>query len=453
MNIIIVGCGKIGVSIAKQLREENHDIVVVDKNQDKIDEATSSFDIMGIVGNGTDYNILEEAGVDTANLLIAVTGSDELNLLCCVLAMQNDNCHTIARVREPLYSRQYDLLKKRLGISMLINPELASADEMAKILRYPTAIKVETFAKGKVELLNFKVTEDQVIDNMQIMDIHNILKCNIMVCAIERGNEIIIASGTTIIRRGDIVYFLASGKDTTRFFKKIGIKSKHVKNVLVAGGGKIAFYLSKKLVESGSINVHIMEKDRERCEFLSTYLPQAVIVNGDASDFDQLLGEGIQNADGFVALTNIDEENVFLALLAKKHSNAKVISKVNRLTIENMAEDLDAGSIISPTYTAANYIIKHVRAMNNTLNSNVETLYKIIDGNAEALEFNIRDDSEVVGVPIKSLKLKPQLLICMISRGNENFIPFGDSVIEEGDSVIVVTTQKGLDCIDDIIDR
>lgn len=452
MKIIIVGCGKIGNSIAQQLRAENHDIVVVDNNAQKIDEATSTFDIMGVVGNGTDYGVLVEAGIDEADLLIAVTGQDELNLLCCVLAMQNENCHTIARVRDPLYSRQQNIFKEKLGISMIINPEFASAIEMSRLLRFPTAIKVDSFAKGKIELLNFKVKEEYSIQNMQVMDIRNILKCNIMVCAIERGDEIIIASGTTYIRKGDIVYFLASAKDTQKFFKKIGIRSKQIKNVLIAGGGTISVYLTRKLTEAG-LNVHIMEKDKQRCEFLSEFLPNAVIVNGDAADFDQVLSEGLEDVDGFAALTNIDEENVFLALLAKKHSTAKIISKVNRLSIENMADDLEAGSVISPSKTAANYIIQHVRAMNDSLNSNVETLYRLIDGRVEAEEFIIKEKSKVVGVPIMNLKLKSSLLICYITRGDKYIIPFGDSTIEVGDSVIIVTTQKGLDEIDDIIDQ
>ncbi len=450
MNIIIVGCGKIGVSIAKQLREENHDIVVVDKSQDKIEEVTGSYDIMGVVGNGTEYSVLEEAGIEEADLMIAVTGQDELNLLCCVLAMQNESCNTIARVRDPLYSRQSELFKERLGISMIINPEHASALEMSRILKFPNAIKVDTFSKGRIELLNFKVQEEHVISNMQIMDIHSILKCNVMICAIERNDELIIARGTTYIRRGDIVYFFASSKESQKFFKKIGIKNKAIKNVLLAGGGTISFYLSKMLIDSG-LNVHIMEKDKDRCEFLSAYLPQAIVVNGDASDFDMLLGEGLEDADGFAALTNIDEENVFLALLAKKHSHAKIISKVNRMTIGNMADDLEAGSIISPSNTAANYIIQHVRAMNESLNSNVETLYRIIDGRVEAVEFVVKESSKIVGIPIRELKIKDSLLVCFIARQGESFIPFGDSTIEVGDSVIVITTQKGLDQIDDII--
>lgn len=453
MNIIVVGCGKIGIAIARELREEEHDIVVVDKNPAKIDEATSSYDIMGVVGNGVDYSILEEAGIDDCDLLIAVTGQDELNLLCCIFAKKNSRCHTLARVRNPLYSRQMDLFKKKLGISMIINPELESALEISRILRFPSAIKVDTFAKGKLELLNFKVSEGQKICNLTVREIHDFLKCNVMFCAVEHGDDLEICNGQTVFHKNDIVYMVASPRESGKFFRMIGLNTHQVKNCLIVGGSRIAYYLTDLLVNSG-INVRIMDMDQEKCEFLAENLPQAVIVNADASDYEQLMEEGLDNAESFVALTNIDEENMFLALVAKKNSKAKVISKVNRISIESMSDELDVGSIITPTNTAANYILQHVRAMNDTLdNSNIERLYKFIDGRAEAIEFLVKKESRITGIPLKDLPLKKNILIAFIARKDKSFIPFGDSTIESGDSVIVITTHKGFRSIEDIVKK
>ncbi len=451
MKIIIVGCGKIGITIAQQLSEEGHDIVVVDTNPLKIEEATTSYDVMGVAGNGADYDILIEAGIDTADLLIAVTGKDEINLLCCVFAKKNENCQSIARVRDPLYSRQRSFFKERLGISMIINPELASALEISRVLRLPSAIKIDTFSKGRLELLNFKVTSDQKLNGMVVSDIRSTLKCNVMVCAIERGEDLIIADGKSILIENDIVYIMASPIDSTSFFKKIGLATQQVKNTLIIGGGTIAFYLAKQLTAMG-IQVRIMEKDMERCELLSEEIPEAIVVNADAADSHQLMEEGFEDTEGIVAVTNFNEENIFLAMYAKKHSSAKVISKINRISLDAVVDDMDIGSIIYPKNTTANNIIQYVRAMSNSYAcSNVETLYKIIDGRAEALEFSVHDQSTITGIPIKNLKLKPSILICYISRGKKAIIPWGDTMIENGDNVIIVTTQKGINTIDDII--
>ncbi|MCR5201984.1 MAG: Trk system potassium transporter TrkA [Lachnospiraceae bacterium] len=451
MNTIIVGGGKIGSYVARLLREEDHDVTIVDTDSDKVAEVTGAYDIMGIVGNGADYSVLSEAGIDDTDLFIAVTGEDELNLLCCVLATQNKNCTTLARVRNPLYLRQMELFKERLGISMIINPEYESAHEISKILRFPSAIKVETFSKGNTELLSFKVTKDQRICGMSVGEVHAQIKVIVMICAVKRGDEVIIVNGSSVIEEGDIVYFMASPQDTQKFFKKIGHESRQVKNCLIVGGGAISLYLTKFLTEYG-IPVRIIEKDRDRCEYLCEHIPEAVIVNADASDFDQLMEEGLEHAESFVTLTNIDEENVFLSLYAKKNSKAKVISKVNRLSVEAMASEMETGSIITPTITAANYILKHARAMNNSLESNnIERLYKLINGRVEALEFSVNEISDVVGVKIRDLKLKDNLLICFILRGEESFIPFGSDSIEVNDSVIIFTTNRGLNKIDDIL--
>lgn len=449
MNIIIVGCGKVGISLAERLSAEGHDLVMVDISAKKVEEASNRFDIMGIVGNGASFAIQQEAGVEKADLFIAVTTADELNLLCCLMAKKS-GCATIARVRNPMYSKEIGFIREQLGISMIINPELTAAREIAKLLKFPSAIKIDTFAKGRVELLRFRLKPEIGFGGKSIMDIMARLKTDVLICAVERDNEIIIPNGSFVLQDSDTLSIVGSLEATAEFFEKVGVRSKKVKNSLIIGGGTIAHYLTKDLLKVG-YRVRIIERDAARCEYLTEMLPGADIINGDGSDEGLLLEEGLTYADSVVSLTGLDEENIFLSLFAKKHSSAKLIAKVNKIAFNDVVDSLDIDSVIYPKYLTADYIVQYVRARQNSIGSNVETLYQLFDGRAEALEFSIKEASEVTNVPLMDLNLKPNLLICAINRHGKILTPRGQNMIKVGDTVIVVTTNRGLDDIRDIL--
>lgn len=450
MHIIIVGCGKVGRTLAEQLQEEETDLTLIDTDADNIENLTEDIDAMGIVGNGASINTLMEAGVDSADILIAVTASDELNLLCCLIAQKTGHCQTIARVRNPIYSKEIDFIKERLGLSMIINPELTAAREISRLLRFPAAIKIDPFSKGRVELLKFKVLPEFGLDGMSVSQITDKYKCDILFCAIEGKTQLSIPGGNHLIHNGDFVSIIATPQNTAQFFKKIGLKTHQVHNTLIIGGGTISYYLAKALSDL-RINVKIIEQNKDRCEYLSEVLPDTTIINGDGTNRSLLMEEGLATVESFVTLTNMDEENIFLSLLAKNLTPAKLVAKVNRLPYKDVIDDLDIGSVIYPKYITSDSILRYVRAMQNTIGSNVETLYHILDNQAEALEFVIRDNSPVVGVPLAELNLKPNLLVCCLTRQGSVSIPRGQDSIQIGDNVIIVTTNKGLRDIRDIL--
>ncbi len=452
MKIIIVGCGKIGTTLAEQLSSEHHDLVVIDTNPQKIQQLSESIDVMGIVDNGASINVLSDAGIEDAHLLIAVTGSDELNLLCCVIAKKVSKCHTIARVRNPLYNKERNFIRKSLGITMIINPELASAIEISRLLRFPSAIELDTFAKGRVELLKFKLLPEFRLSGMSVMEIVEKLRCNVLICGVERGDEVFIPSGNFILQDNDLLSIMASPKNSATFFKKVGIHTHQVKNALIVGGGTLGYYLAALLIDL-KIKVRIVENNQERCQQLSELLPEATVICGDGTDKKLLLQEGLTQTESFITLTNMDEENIFLSLFAKKNSKAKLITKVNRIAFDDIIDGLDIGSVIYPKYITADYILQYVRAMENSLSSNVETLYHILDNQAEALEFSVKESSSVTDIPLSQLNLKENLLIACINRNGSIQIPRGQDTIQVGDTVIIVTSIKGLRDLKDILKK
>lgn len=450
MQVIIVGCGKVGRNLAEQLQAEDIDITLVDVIADKINDLCENIDAMGIVGNGASINTLMEAGVDTADILIAVTASDELNLLCCLIAQKANHCQTIARVRNPIYEKEIGFIKERLGVTMIINPEFAAAQEISRLLRFPSAIKIDTFARGRVELLKFKVLPEFELDGMSVSQITDKYRCDVLFCAIESKTTLSIPGGDHLVHNGDFISIIATPKNTALFFKKIGLKTHQVKNTLIIGGGTISYYLAKALSDL-KISVKIIDKNKERCEELSEMLPNATIICGDGTDRALLMEEGLSTVESFVTLTNMDEENIFLSLSAKNMTQAKLIAKVNRLPYKDVIDELDIGSVIYPKYITSDSILRYVRAMQNTIGSNVETLYHVLDNQAEALEFIIRDNSPVVGIPLSKLNLKNNLLVCCLTREGTVRIPRGQDSIQIGDNVIIVTTHKGLRDIRDIL--
>ncbi|WP_243024089.1 Trk system potassium transporter TrkA [Clostridium sp. AF37-5] len=450
LNIIIVGCGKVGMTLIEQLSKEGHDITIIDKNAAKVQEMSNLYDIMGLVGNGASYSVQMEAGIENADLIIAVTASDELNLLCCTVAKQVGDCAAIARVRTPDYSKEAGYLREKLGLTMIINPELEASLETARILYLPTALEVNSFAHGQAEIVKFKIPEGNLLDGMTIATLGKSITNEILICAIEREGEVYIPGGNFQMAKNDIVSFVAPRRHIRSFLKKIGFKTKQVKDAMIVGGGKASYYLAKQLIAMG-IDVKIIEQNKERCEELSILLPEAIIINGDGTDEEVLREEGIEYAQAFIPLTGIDEENIMLTLHAKQVSNAKLITKINRSTFKNVISKLDLGSVIYPRYITSEAIIAYVRAKKNSTNSNIETLYHMFDNRAEAIEFRVDEPSSVTGIPLKDLMLKNDLLVSFIYRNGKVQIPSGLDTIEVGDTVMIVTTHTGLDNIQDII--
>ena len=438
------------MTLIEQLSKEGHDITIIDKNAAKVQEMSNLYDIMGLVGNGASYSVQMEAGIENADLIIAVTASDELNLLCCTVAKQVGDCAAIARVRTPDYIKEAGYLREKLGLTMIINPELEASLETARILYLPTALEVNSFAHGQAEIVKFKIPEGNLLDGMTIATLGKSITNEILICAIEREGEVYIPGGNFQMAKDDIVSFVAPRRHIRSFLKKIGFKTKQVKDAMIVGGGKASYYLAKQLIAMG-IDVKIIEQNKERCEELSILLPEAIIINGDGTDEEVLREEGIEYAQAFIPLTGIDEENIMLTLHAKQVSNAKLITKINRSTFKNVISKLDLGSVIYPRYITSEAIIAYVRAKKNSTNSNIETLYHMFDNRAEAIEFRVDEPSSVTGIPLKDLMLKNDLLVSFIYRNGKVQIPSGLDTIEVGDSVMIVTTHTGLDNIQDII--
>ena len=452
MNIVIVGCGKVGGKLAEQLsQEEIHNITILDTRYNVVQDLTNQYDIMGVVGSCTDIDVLTEAGVKDADILIAVTGSDELNLLTCLMAKKTGNCQTIARVRRPEYSKELHIFKEDLGLAMIINPEQTAAAEIARILRAPSAIQIDTFAKGRAEIIKFKIAEKSPLDDVRIADIIKKIDCDILVCGVERGDAAFIPGGDFILRHGDLVSIVATLKSGVDFFKKIGFKTNRVKDTIIVGGGDTAYYLAKILLATG-VKVKLVEKDGKRSEELCESLPKATIINADGTDNNVLLEEGLEQAESFVSMTNIDEENILLSLYAKTKTDGKIVTKVNRVSYDEVIDELDLGSVIYPKNITADHILKFVRAMNNSIGSNIETMHMILGGKAEALEFRIKENSAITGIPLVEIKLKSNTLIACINRMGKIILPRGRDVIMPGDTVIVVTTNHGFNDISDILE-
>lgn len=450
MKIIIVGCGKVGYTLAQQLDEEGHDITIVDTNGAKIEKAISTLDVQGVEGNGTTFNALDEAGIKMADLLIAVTAQDEVNLLCCLMAKKTGNCNTIARVRNPEYVNEMDYLREGLGLSMVINPELTCARGIANLIEVPSALDFTTFGKGRANLIKLSLPEDFAMDNMTVIEFSKKVHGKTLICAIERDREVIIPDGNTVLKAKDKMYVVLPPSELHSLLSKIGIKAKPIKNVMVIGGSRIAYYLAKKLEES-RIRVKIIERDFKHCEKMSELLPHTLIINGDATDRQVLLEEGIDEVDAFVSLTNMDEENLVLSLFANKVSKAKIVTKVDKVAFEEVIGELPVGTIACPKNITAKSIIQYVRGLQNSFGSNIETLYRIIDDQVEVIEFKVNQDSKVVGVPLMDLNLKKNLLVGAIFRKGKIITPSGKDRIESGDRVLIITTLKGLANLSDIL--
>ena len=451
MKVVIVGDGKVGGTIARQLSGEGHDIIVIDSNSKVLNNAANTMDIISVEGNGASMAVQKRAGVPDADLLIAATSLDEVNMLACLVGRKLGVTNTIARVRNPEYYEQIKELKDELGLSMAVNPELAAATEISRLLRFPSALKIELFARGRVELVEIKIAPHSVLDGMPLWAIYKEFQVKVLVCAVQRGGEVFIPSGDFVLQAGDKINLTAPHIEITKFFRTIGIFRTGVRSVMILGGGKVAYYLAKELLAL-HVRVKIIEMDLERCEELCERLPEAVIIHGDGTDKELLHEEGLEKTDALVCLTGMDEENIVVSLYAKAVKVSKVIAKINRISFDEILDKLDIDGFISPKTIAASNIVRYVRAMQNSVgSSNVETLHKLINEQVEALEFKVREKSPVVGIPLKNLETKNELLVATIIRGNRIIIPGGNDSIEIGDSVIVVTTNKHLMDLKDIL--
>ncbi|MBQ1375864.1 MAG: Trk system potassium transporter TrkA [Clostridia bacterium] len=451
MKIVVIGGGKIGSALTEQLAKENHQVTVVDKSRRVVTDITNSFDVMGVCGGGATVATQTEAGVPDADLLIACTNSDEMNLLCCLVAKKLGAQYTIARVRNPEYNEQIQLIREELGLSLVINPELVTARELFRMLRFPSAAEIDTFSGGRAELVGFKVRENSVLSGLQLKDLPKKVGARVLICVVQRGDEVYIPTGDFIIRSGDIIRIVASRKNLEAFFGVLGALKRDVASVMLIGGSRIAFYLSQMLLAIG-IKVKIIEIDEKRAVELCELLPKAIIINGDATDQSVLLEEGLDNTDAVVTLTGSDEENIIIAMYVTGRNVQKVIAKVSRPSLSGLVAAAGLESAVSPREITANGIVQYVRALNNSIGSNVETLHTIAGGRVEALEFLVRSHSpDIVGVPLSKLQIKENILIACITRGSELIIPGGSTEIMRGDNVIVVTTNPGLKDLSDIL--
>lgn len=451
MKIIVLGAGKVGKTLIKHMSNENHDIIVVDQNATKVEEVVNQYDVIGVVGNGGSYDILMEAGAEDANLIICVTASDELNILAGLVAKKMGTRHTIARVRNPDYSSQRDFMRNQLGFSMIVNPELEAASEIRRVLSFPSAVKVDTFSRGKVELAEFFVEDHSRLNGVELNQLHKITKTNILVCAVSHNEDVIIPDGNYAIKPGDHLYITGTHRDLSKFCLDIGVITSRIKNVIIIGGGKIAYYLSKQLSTQG-IKVKIIEKDKNRCQVLAEKLPYVTIIHGDGSDDELLNEEGIENTDAVLALTGLDEENIVLSLSAKSLYHKKTIAKVTRMNYTGLSDVLKVDSIVAPKKIVASQIIRYVRAkMNKDHDSAIKTLYKIVDGEVEAVEFKVTEHFKFLHKTINEMKIKEHVLVAAIIRKNEVIVPKGNTAMELNDYVIIVSRGEIMKSLNDML--
>jgi trk system potassium uptake protein TrkA len=451
MKIIIIGDGKVGYSLAETLsKEEDNDVTIIDKNPEALKKANDYLDVMCIKGNGLSTKVMMEAGVKDTDLLIAATSSDEMNMVCCLTAKKLGAAHTIARIRDPEYANELSEIKKDLGLDMVINPEQAVAGEIARLLRFPSAVNIEVFARGRVELVEISADEGTPVIGMKLKAISNKISSDILIGAVLRDGNVYIPNGEFEIEKGDILYILGKPSSVFNFCKQIGKYTQKIKNVMVVGGGRIAYYLAQYLKNS-RIKVKIIEINKERCVELSELLPGILIVNGDGTDSSMLESESLHDMDAFVSLTGYDEENLVAALSAKQYGVNKVVAKITRVSYPQIIKSMGIDNIVNPKIITTNHILRYVRGLKNALGNTIETLYRIIDGKAEAVEFIANESSKVLDIPLKKLMIRKDTLIATIARKSEIIIPHGNDEIKQGDSVIILSKENQLTDLNDIL--
>ena len=451
MKVVIIGTGKVGSNISNALSKEGHDVIAIDTNDAVIKRIQDTQDIMCINGNGADINVLQEADAGRADLCIATTPHDELNLLCCLFAKKLGAERAMSRVRNPMYFAQIGILKEDIGLSMVINPELITADEIMRILIFPAAAKLEVFSRGRIELVEHKLSDRFELDGMTLADIYKKHKIKYLICTVERDSKLYIPGGDFILHSGDKVNIAASHRNIEGFFKAIGSTRSKIKTVLIVGGGKVCSYLIKQLLNA-HMQVKVIEIDEKKCQNLAMEFPHADIVHADGTDQEVLIEQGLRHADAFISMTGIDEENIIMSLFAVRNSNAKVITKINRESYREIASQVGLECLISPKLLTESVVLSYVRSMKNTSGSNIEALYHLVENKAEAIEFRITKAIDgLINIPLKNLNLKKNILICGIIRGRTVIIPNGNDFITIDDSVIVISKEHHFSDITDIL--
>lgn len=443
MRIVVIGIGKVGSTVAEYLARENHEVIIVDQDPEVVEWITNRYDVLGVCGNGASVEVQKEAGINRADLVVALTSSDEFNILCCIIARKNGANRVTARVRNPDYFRQMPFLQEELGLSMALNPEMEAADAIGRMLRFPSAAKLEVFAKGQLEMAEVILPKDTFLDGVALRDLPGKLGAQVLVCAVRRGKEVTIPTGNFILRGGDHINLSASHADMNSFFKKVGMYRDTVRSVMIVGGGRIAYYLALQLLRLG-IRVKIVEQDEKLCETLSENLPRAEILHGDGTDQDVLMEEGIDSVDACVALTGVDEENIIISMFAGTQNVRKVITKVNRPNLLGILHSVGLESVISPRAVTGDQIVRYVRAMENSQGSSVQTLYRLLDGKMEALEFVVSNKAKFVNKTLQELTFRKGVLIAGIVRDEKLIHPQGSDFMLPGDRVTVVTNLSGL---------
>lgn len=449
MYIIIVGLGKLGSTLTKQLSTEGHDIVVVDPDNSVVSSTVDAYDVMGLCGNGATYEVLKEAGAAKAKLIIAATGSDELNILCCLFAKHMGTENTIARVRNPDYAGQSQFLRNDLGISMTVNPEYETANEISRIIRFPSAANLDSFAGGRVEIARVRIHSDNPLCDMPIHEMRKKTKAKVIICAVQRNDSVFIPSGDFVLHCDDVISITGTRAELSSFMKQTGVYKQKIKNVMIVGGGRIAYYLAKLLSDTGR-NIKLIELKDERCRHMSDMLDDVTVIHGDGTDQDILEEQCIDGQDALIALTGIDEENIIVSMYAESKGVNKVITKVNRHSY-SILNDIGLETVVSPQIVAGNLVTRYVRALHNSAgNSQIQTLYKLVGGKVEAAEFIVPEDAGYLNIPFKELELMPNLLIGCIIRNGKIIFPGGDDVMKANDSVIVVTAGRIIEDLHDI---
>ncbi|MEE0840714.1 MAG: Trk system potassium transporter TrkA [Acutalibacteraceae bacterium] len=451
MKIIVVGCGKIGTTIVASLISEGHNVIAIDKNPSVIEEITNVYDVMGVCGNGADCETLEEAGIADTELFVSVADSDEMNMLACFLAKKMGASYTIARIRNPEYNdKSLGFMRHQLGIDMSINPELLAAREFYRLLKLPSAAKVETFSGRNFEMVEIKLKSDSVLDGLSLIEMRKRFQVNVLVCIVQRGDEVFIPDGNFVLKSEDRIGLTAKPAEILKFFKMLGIMKKQAKDVMILGASKTAYYLAKMLLSGGS-NVKIIELNPDKCLQFSESLPGAVIINGDGAHQELLMEEGIKDTDAFVSMTGMDEENILISYFASTMGVPKIITKANRSEFIHIARKLGAESIVTPKKIIADVLVRYARGLQNTIGSKIETLYQLMDGKAELLEFIVQPDCKICGIPFKELNTRQGTLIAGIIRNRKAILPSGDDYLQENDKVIIISSTPGMTDLTDIV--
>lgn len=451
MKVIIVGCGKVGYTLAETLSGEDHEVTVIDSNEEKVERLANTLDVVGVKGNGASYRVLQEAGVEHCDVLIAATSQDEVNMLCCLIARKAAHCKTVARVRDPNYYSEIGFIQEELGLSLAINPELSAASACYQLVRAPFAVELDTFSQGKVEMITFNLPDDSPWVGKRLMEITRSSGTPFLLAMIIRKRKAIIPNGNTALEKGDRISLVLDIQYIKAVLENIGVRYRPIKNVIIAGGGNVGYYLAQRLCET-RIRVTIIEPNRDRCHELNELLPKATVIYGDPCNEILLMEEGIDRVDAFCALTGNDSENIMMSLFASKVSKAKLITRINKVSMGGVIEELALGAIVSPKELMAEHILRYVRPMDNVnRSSDMDAIYRMAGDQVEALAFSVKSASPATGKRLMDLSIRSGILVCAVIRDGSVTIPSGQDSILPGDQVIIVTTRRGICDLKDIL--